>query len=147
MAYECSDSASLKADIQQILDTYVAANGRRHDPPQVDVTWIGAENERLVERDNLVSRSAPILEPRMVSEIFERTCVRLIDHLQALAAVKGPPWRGFVERYLASTRPDPALRRDVFRAYGTAMADQWRRRSWSLTSYPFPSEGLAQLGH
>jgi hypothetical protein len=149
MVYECDRSATLQADIDALCAAYTAATGGRHHPPKVDTIIVGAEHEQLVERDNLVSGSAAILEPRLVSEIFDRICVRLVDHVRALAGLKGEPWRSFAARYLDRTDDDVALRRDVLREYSASAAAGWRQVDWAA-SHPGaePSdEQLAQFGH
>ena len=148
MAYKCSGSLDLEKQVEAIAAAYCKSTGRRHDPPKVDITWIGAESERLVERDNLVSSSAPIIEQHVVSEIFERTCVRLVDHLRALASVKGEPWRTFVDRYLRNVKSDAALRHDVLREYASGMSMKWRQQSWlEPPDTTLTTEQLELLGH
>ena len=130
MAYRTAVSQDLDRQINGVLETYRSSNPG-HEPPKVDVTWIGADNETLVARDNLVSSSAPILEQHVVSEIFERTCVRLVDHIGALAGLKGNPWRVFAERFLSKVNSESAVRQDVLREYVNGIALKWRQQPWS----------------
>ena len=147
MAYRTAASNDLDAQIDRVLEVY-RSGSPGHEPPKVDVTWIGAESETLVARDNLVSSSAPILEQHVVSEIFERTCVRLVDHIQALAGLKGNPWRSFADRYLANVNAEPALRRDVLREYVNGIAMKWRQQDWGNgAGTALTQEQLDALGH
>jgi hypothetical protein len=148
LAYRCASSADLDKQIDAILTAYTKSTECRHDAPKVDITWIGAESEALIERDNLVSKSAPILEQHVVREIFERTSVRLVDHVRALAAVKGDPWRTFVEKYLRDVKADATLRHDILREYGNGMAAKWRQQSWTGPAQALLTrEQLDQLGY
>jgi hypothetical protein len=147
MAYRTVASADLERQIDAVLETY-RSDRPRHEPPKVDVTWIGAETETLIARDNLVSSSAPVLEQHVVSEIFERTCVRLVDHIQALAGLKGNPWRDFADRYLSKVNAGSAVRRDVLREYVNGIAVKWRQQPWSDGSATaLTREQLDALGH
>jgi hypothetical protein len=147
MAYRTAVSGDLDRQIDGVLETYRSSTPR-HEPPKVDVTWIGADSETLVARDNLVSSSAPILEQHVVSEIFERTCVRLVDHIRALAGLKGNPWRVFADRYLSKVNAESALRRDVLREYVNGIAMKWRQQPWSDDSATvLTREQLDALGH
>ena len=148
MAYSCDRTAALDEQVEAIRSVYVESSRRRHRAPRIDITLVGAEHEELVERDNLVSGSAAILEPRVVGEIFERVCVRLIDHVSALAALKGEPWRTFAERYVIRSVADPALRRDVMREYCSSVAARWRQFAWDggAQDLELSEDELAQLG-
>ncbi len=147
MAYSCDRTAALGEQVEAIRNVYVESS--RHQAPHIDITLVGAEHEELVERDNLVSGSAAILEPRVVSEIFDRVCVRLIDHVSALADKKGEPWRTFAERYVSRSVADPALLRDVIREYCSSVAARWRQCAWNSGGAPdleLNEDEFAQLG-
>jgi predicted nucleotidyltransferase len=148
MAYSCDRTAGLEEQIEAIRKTYVESSSHRHRAPHVDITLVGAEHEELVERDNLVSGSAAILEPRVVSEIFDRVCVRLMDHVSTLAVMKGEPWRSFAERYVSRSAADSGLRRDVMREYCSSVSARWRQFAWDLdgSDLELNDEELAQLG-
>ena len=57
--------ANLQGEVERVREEYAAMVGDRNKVSAVDIVWIGAEHEELVERDNLVSNSAPISEPRL----------------------------------------------------------------------------------
>lgn len=150
LAYQCAETADLQGEVERVREEYAAMVGDPHKVSAVDIVWIGAEHEELVERDNLVSNSAPILEPRMVSEIFARVRIRLGDHLYALAKVKGDPWRSFAAAFFESSDSDREVRRDVLREYVDAVATGWRSYHWSpaaLDRGEMSTAQLEQLGH
>ncbi len=129
-AFKSDHSLDLESGIAAVRQEFTDAHGTRFICPHVDIVWVGAEREELVERDNLVSKSAPIKEPRTIAEIFERVCVRLIDHLESLARVQGDPWRQFVTRFLSSADHGASLRRDVIREYVHAIAVEWKAQTF-----------------
>lgn len=135
VAFKSDGSLDLEAGIAAAAQAFDASHGTRFICPQIDVVWVGAEREELVERDNLVSKSAPIKEPRTIAEVFERVCVRLIDHLESLARVQGDPWRSFVARFLSEVDHRASLRRDVMREYARATAIDWRTQT-----FPFDNQ-------
>lgn len=130
VAFKSDQSLDLESGIAAALQAFTNAHGTRFICPRIDIVWIGAEREELVERDNLVSKSAPIKEPRTIAEVFERVCVRLIDHLESLARVQGDPWRQFVARFLSTADHGLSLRRDVIREYARAIAVEWRAQTF-----------------
>jgi hypothetical protein len=132
VAYMSHESQSLESDIAAAVDAFEKAQGGIYLSPRVDVVWVGSEREELVERDNLVSNSAPIKEPLTIAEIFDRVCIRLLDHLLALAEVKGDPWRKFITRHLGDAASSSSLRHDVVREYAQAAAEQWRMQKFHL---------------
>jgi hypothetical protein len=113
--------------------------------PNADITLIGAEHEELVERDNLVSKSVPILEPRKTSEIFHRVRVRLGHHIRALARAKGNPWTTLAAKYLHESKGDDAILKDVLREYVKNIAAGWREYDWTHER-ELNAEQLTQLG-
>lgn len=96
--------------------------------PRVDTILIGAESQRLVTRENLVTGSTPITQMQTVREVFAATSLRFFDHIGALAAVKGEPWRTFHSTYLSQVRRDRKTRRGEIRAYVGSFADTWRQQ-------------------
>jgi predicted nucleotidyltransferase len=130
VAFKCQQTTNLESDIDAIRSEYQSKSGNRHAPPIVDVIWIGAEKGQVVERDNILSGSAPIAEHRVVKEIFERTCSRLIDHLLALAGVKGGPWQSFIDKYMINAKSDSHIRQDILREYADGLAARWRENNW-----------------
>ncbi|WP_419909903.1 hypothetical protein [Hoeflea sp.] len=133
IAFKCPQTSNLEADVQAIRAQYSSSVNSNIEPPLIDVIWIGAESGQVVERDNIVSRSTPISEHRVVTEIFERTCSRLLDHLLALADVKGGVWRNFAQKYMTDANTDSSIRRDVLREYTDGVAVKWRQVNWLST--------------
>lgn len=142
VAFKSEGSRDLEAGVAEAAQAFTANHGTRFMCPHIDVVWVGAEREELVERDNLVSKSAPIKEPRTIAEVFERVCVRLIDHLESLARVQGDPWRSFVTRFLSTADHQATLRRDVMREYARVTATDWRTQAFPFAGTDDPTELL-----
>jgi hypothetical protein len=145
VAYGSSDTKQLDADIQELLAIYEKSS--RHAAPKADVILIGAEHEDLIERDNLVSGSVPILEPVVVSEMFDRVCARLGDHIRALARTKGNPWESFAKKYLKRWKAHGSIVLDLIGEYSAAIASGWREYDWLTEETPLIDEKLVQLGY
>jgi hypothetical protein len=144
LTYNCTSTVGLEAGIEAVRSGYEASSG--HAAPTVDVILVGAEHEELVERDNMVSGSVPILEPVIISELFDRVRIRLGDHVRALARAKGNPWRTFAERYLEASAADGDLLLDVLGEYTSTIAAGWREQQWSEGT-ALTDAHLAQLGY
>lgn len=145
LSFRCDSTASLSSEIEGVRRRYEKT--LQHSVPIVEIIWVGAEKEELVERDNLVSGSAPILEPRRVSEILERVRVRLADHVCALARVKGNPWQEFANTYLKPSAADEALLLDLVKEYSAKSAASWREFDWITKGVPLSEAHLKQLGY
>jgi hypothetical protein len=145
VAYGCSETERLEADIQEVLAIYERSS--RHAAPKADVILIGAEHEELIERDNLVSGSVPILEPRVVSELFDRVCARLGDHIRALARLKGNPWESFAKAYLKRWKARGSIVLDVIGEYSAAVAAGWREYDWLTEEASLTDAKLVQMGY
>jgi len=145
LAFRCDATESLPSDIKCICEQYEKTSQRL--APNVDIIWVGAEREELVERDNLVSGSAPILEPRRVSEILERVRVRLGNHVRALASAKGNPWQVFVDTYLKPSPADEALLLELIKEYSAISAAGWRDFDWGVNGVALTGDHLKHLGY
>jgi hypothetical protein len=111
------------------------------------VILIGAEREDLIERDNLVSGSAPIFEPIVISEVFDRVGARLVDHIGALAQAKGNPWKKFARTYLEGWKANSSMVLDLIGEYPPEMAASWREHDWYTEDTPLTDAKLVQLGY
>jgi hypothetical protein len=145
VAYDCAATSQLQGAINELCAQYEASS--KHLAPKVEIILIGAEREELVERDNLVSGSVPILEPRTVSEIFRQASLRLGDHLRALAKAKGDPWRSFAKRYAQRSEGDNAAILDLLSEYESTIASRWRENDWSSRTTSLSESHLQHLGY
>lgn len=144
VAYDCVATSSLRESVDNLRAEYEAS--ARHAAPNIEIILIGAEREELVERDNLVSGSVPILEPTPFSEIFRSTSVRLGDHLRSLGKAKGNPWRSFANKYAKPSEHDRAQILELLGDYVSTIASGWRENEWSPDTVLAESH-LQQLGH
>lgn len=130
--------------------TAKGSNGRsaQYLIPRVDTIYIGAESQQLVTRDNLVRGSAPITQMQTVREIFVAAGLRFSNHIGALAAVKGQPWRNFYTTYLSQLTHGRQQRRDGIRDYVSSFADDWRQgpRDAEVVE-SFPQDQLNRMGY
>ncbi|MFJ3946379.1 hypothetical protein [Streptomyces griseoaurantiacus] len=115
----------IKRDIATLLHAYRESTHGRHPVPRVDVIEIGAESERLVTRENLVTGSMPITTLQTEREVFAATGVRFFDHIGSLAAAKGEPWRSFHTTYLSRVKRDKKTRAKMIREYVTSFTRLW----------------------
>lgn len=145
VVYDCSATEHLREDIDGLRNRYEASS--QHIAPRVDIILIAAEHEELVERDNLVSRSVPILEPKTVSEVFSKVRVRIGDHIRALGLVKGNPWKSFATAYAEPSETDREVIVDLLGEYSAAIASGWRENEWSLDATTLTDSHLAHLGY
>lgn len=145
VAYRCKKTEQLEADIERVRTRYESTWG--HAAPHADVIWIGAEREDLVERDNLVSGSVPILEPIVISELFDGVSTRLDAHIRALATAKGSPWQQFANAYLDRAGNKSSSLLDLIGDYSAAMAAGWREHDWSSDGSRMTEEKLTRLGY
>ncbi|HET6732770.1 hypothetical protein [Mycobacterium sp.] len=145
VAYDCNATSLLQETIKDLRAEYEEA--AQHMAPKVEIILIGAEHEELVERDNLVSGSVPILEPVTISEIFRQVSVRLGDHLRALAQAKGDPWRSFATKYAIGSESDGDAILDLLSSYASKIASGWRENEWSPKITTLSESHLEQLGH
>ncbi len=143
LVFECEATIRLVSDVENIRTGYETASQRL--APRVDLILVGAEHEELVERDNLVSKSSPILEPLVTRKIFDRIKVRLGDHVRGLAQNKGEPWSRFADTYLRKSPQDEELLVDIVRDYLTTISANWRAFDWSTPL--LDSNKIEQLEH
>lgn len=144
VAFDCPATADLRESIDRLrADCESRSNTKA---PGADIILIGAEREELVERNNLVSGSAPILEPATVREIFNKVSIRLSDHLHALANAKGEPWRTFADSFAPRGHVDTDIL-DVLRDYSQAVAGGWKEKTWSPDIDRLTDGQLQQLGY
>lgn len=145
LSFKCNLTTNLSSEIDGLRGQYEKT--LQHSMPNVEIIWVGAEREDMVERDNLVSGSAPILEPRRVSEILDRVRVRLSDHVRALARAKGNPWQTFADTYLKPTAADDALLLEIVKDYSVKSAESWRELDWATNGGALTEAHLKQLGY
>ena len=144
VAFDCPATSDLRESIDSLRAHYESRSNTR--APGADIILIGAEREELVERNNLVSGSASILEPATVREVFNKVSVRLSDHLHALAKAKGEPWRTFADSFAPRWQVDTDIL-DVLRDYAQAVAAGWKERNWSPDIDRLTDGHLQQLGY
>jgi hypothetical protein len=129
----------IEPDVERILREHKASARTDLLMPKVDVIVVGAESERLVTRDNLVTGSMPITSNKTVREVFESTGLRFFDHIGSLAAAKGEPWRSFHRTFLSRVIHNGRTRRKTITDYVASFADSWRQRP--LRSLVFDPSG------
>lgn len=149
----------LEDAIASVTADFRARTGDAVTVPQVDIVVVGAEQARLArDRAGVSAGGLSAGQPpggraagRAARRTFDDVAIRFADHVGCIAQLKGEPWRGFFDRYLAAVQRDAAARRDDIRAYVGAVGQAWAQQPLHplerAADGSFTARQLDLLGH
>lgn len=119
----------LDGGLEQLVDQYEDRTTGQYIRPRIDVVVVGAESRQVVAQAESISGGGSISGPGSVTEVvndlFVDTATLFADHLQAVAARKGGPWRQFSGRFLGGLTDLNERRQAEIKRYVQEMGRRW----------------------